>query len=81
MDLAFAQKLTINGSQQTRMRPILIAKGKAINVTESRDVATGCWIVAIAKDQVDHFTRFLAGSAGKLFENKRTPCVEGAACP
>jgi hypothetical protein len=69
MDQKFQRKATINAAETTTIRRILLSEGKATNITESRDIASGRWIVAIDKEKADHFTKLVAGTINKLYEN------------
>lgn len=69
MDQPFQRQATVTSSKTTTLCRILLLEGKATIIYESRDVALGRWIGALTKDKVELFTKIVAGTITKLFEN------------
>ena len=73
MDHPFDRKITVSNTESTTIRRLLLSDGKATNITESRDISLGRWIVAIDKDKVETLTHLVAGTISKLYENGLIP--------
>jgi hypothetical protein len=69
MDQPLRRQTTVTATETTTIRRILLSEGKVVNLTESRDISEGRWIIAISKDKTETLTRLIAGTITKLYEN------------
>jgi hypothetical protein len=73
MDQPFKRKTTTSTEETTTIRHILLSatEGKAVNVHESRDIASeGRWIIGINSD-AEHITVIVATTICKFYENEQ----------